>query len=190
MSWPYNFYEQAYQHAVHACLRTRSMPKFRPLPSIDRLKEIFELDEHSPSGLRNKVTRGRLRAGLPAGTKGINYWIAAVDGHYYTVQRIIYAIYNEVDPGDLVVDHINRDKYDNTPANLRLANNQLNSANGGIYKHNTTGVRGVSYNKRDNIFYAQIKVKQKTIHLGSFTCVEQAASIRKQAEIKFFGENC
>ena len=99
-------------------------------------------------------------------------------------------MHNGSDPGDLVVDHINRNKYDNTPANLRLASNQLNSANGSTYKHNTTGVRGVSYNKRDNVFYAQIKVKQKTIHLGSFTCVEHAASVRKQAEIKFFGENC
>ena len=166
------------------------MPQFRPLPSVQRLKEIFELDEHSPSGLRNKVTRGRLKAGLPAGTRGSRYWVAAIDGSYYTVQRIVYAIYNEVDPGNLLVDHINRNKYDNTPTNLRLAHYQLNSVNGGLYGHNTTGIRGVSYNKRDNVFYAQIKIKQKTLHLGSFTSVEQAANVRKQAELKFFGENC
>jgi hypothetical protein len=166
------------------------MPKFRPLPSVDRLKEIFDLDEHSPSGLRNKITRGRLKAGLPAGTKNTRYWVAAIDGHYYTVQRIVYAIYNEVDPGNFLVDHINRNKYDNTPSNLRLVEYQLNSINGGLYGHNTTGTRGVSYNKRDNVFYAQIKVNQNTIHLGSFATVEQAASVRRQAEIKFFGENC
>ena len=166
------------------------MPQFRPLPSVQRLKEIFELDEHSPSGLRNKVTRGRLKAGLPAGTKGTRYWVAAIDGYYYTVQRIVYAIYNEVDPGNFLVDHINRNKYDNIPSNLRLVKHQLNSINGGLYSHNITGIRGVSYNKRDNVFYAQIKVNRKSIHLGSFATVEQAASARRQAEIKFFGENC
>jgi len=166
------------------------MPKFKPLPCLDRLKEVFELDAQSPSGLRNKVTRGRLKAGLPAGTKGVNYWIAAVDGTYYTVQRLVYALYYGVDPGDMLVDHINRNKYDNTASNLRLVEHSLNAINIGMYGHNTTGMRGISYNRRDNVFYAQIKVKRKTIHLGSFSTVEQAAVVRKQAEIIFFGENC
>ena len=166
------------------------MPKFKPLPSVRRLKEVFDIDKNSPSGLRNKITRGRLKAGLPAGTKGVYYWVAAIDGCYYTVQRIVYAMHTGVDPGDLLVDHINRDRYDNTPSNLRLVHHQLNSANAGVYSHNKTGVRGVSYNKRDNVFYAQIKVNKKAVHLGSFTTIDRAAVVRRQAEIGFFGENC
>ena len=188
--WSYNFCGQRIGVPVHDRLRTQAMPHFRPLPSVQRLKEIFDIDEHSPSGLRNKVTRGRLKAGLPAGTKGSCYWVAAIDGHYYTVQRIVYAIHNGVDPQESLVDHINRNRYDNTPSNLRLVHHQLNAVNVGLFSHNTTGVRGVSYNKRDNVFYAQIKVKRKILHLGSFSTVEEAAEVRKQAELKFFGENC
>jgi hypothetical protein len=166
------------------------MPKFKSLPCISRLKEVFELDPQSPSGLRNKTTRGRLKAGLPAGTKGINYWIAAIDGTYYTVQRLVYALCHGVDPGDMLVDHINRDRYDNAPHNLRLVKHSLNAINTGAHSNNTTGTRGVSYNQRDDVFYAQIKVNQKTMHLGSFSTAEQAAIVRRQAEITFFGENC
>lgn len=165
------------------------MATFKPLPSIERLHQVFVIDATSPSGLRNLVTRGRLKAGLPAGSKG-KYWYAAIDGYYYTVQRIVYAMYYKEDPGDRVVDHINRNRLDNRAENLRLAPHSLNAINTGLFKHNKTGVRGVSYNKRDNVYYAQIKIKQKIIHLGSFSTVEEAAKVRREAEIKFFGETC
>lgn len=166
------------------------MSRFRKLPSVDRLRKVFVIDPGCPSGLKNLVTRGRLKAGLPAGTKGAEYWIVAIDGNYYTAQRIIYSIYHGVDPGDCLVDHINRNKYDNRIENLRLVNHQKNAINCNIFAHNTTGIRGVSYNKRDKVYYAQIKINQKIKHLGSFKTIEEAAKVRKEAELKFFGENC
>lgn len=166
------------------------MPNFRPLPPISRLREVFKIDSSCPSGLRNLETRGRLRAGLPAGNKSTFYWVVGIDGHYYNVQRIVYAIHYGVDPGDNLVDHINRDRFDNRVSNLRLVNYTVNAANCGIYAHNTTGVRGVSYNKRDRIYYAQIKLNQKAKHLGSFSTVEEAAKARRAAELRYFGENC
>jgi hypothetical protein len=166
------------------------MSKYRPLPPIERLKEVFAIDDSSPSGLRNLVTRGRLKAGKPAGVKTAAYWIAAIDKKYYTVQRIVYALHFSCDPGDNLVDHINRNRFDNRVSNLRLVNHHKNATNCGVFSHNTTGVRGVSYNKRDNVYYAQIKINQKTKHLGSFRSIEEAAKVRKEAEIKYFGENC
>jgi hypothetical protein len=166
------------------------MPNFKPLPPIRRLQEVFEIDETSPSGLRNRITRGRLKAGLPAGSKGYFYWVAAIDKKYYNVQRIVYALHHGIDPGCYMVDHINRNRFDNNISNLRLIMHPLNAINTGVFSHNSTGVRGVSYNKRDKVYYAQIKVNQKVIHLGSFYTVEDAAEVRKAAELRFFGENC
>jgi hypothetical protein len=166
------------------------MPNFRPLPPICRLREIFQIDASCPSGLRNLKTRGRLRAGLPAGNKSTFYWVVGIDGDYFNVQRIVYAIHYGTDPGDSLVDHINRDRFDNRVSNLRLVDHALNAVNCGVYAHNTTGVRGVSYNKRDRVYYAQIKLNQKVRHLGSFATVEEAAKARKAAELQYFGENC
>lgn len=46
-------------------------------------------------------------------------------------------------PGKLTVDHINRKKYDNRKANLRLATNKQQSQNRGLYITNKSGYNGV-----------------------------------------------
>lgn len=54
------------------------------------------------------------------------------------------------------------------------------------YANSKTGVRGVSiHNGR---YIAQIKVKGKSIRLGTFSNLEQAAEARRQAEEQYFGE--
>jgi len=54
------------------------------------------------------------------------------------------------------------------------------------YKSNISGVRGVSV--RGSAYVARITFKKKTYHLGKFDTIEEAASIRKEAEDKIFGE--
>lgn len=57
-----------------------------------------------------------------------------------------------------------------------------------IFKSNTSGVRGVYQNKKNGKWIAQIKFKGKTYCLGSYSKIEDAAKVRKQAEEKLFGE--
>lgn len=49
----------------------------------------------------------------------------------------------------------------------------------------TTGVRGVYYNKRKKNYQAFINVDKKTKYLGSSTSLEEAAKIRREAELKY-----
>lgn len=65
-----------------------------------------------------------------------------------------------------VVDHINFNKLDNRRENLRYLTNSENSYRKPFYKNNTSGYKGVI--KRKNRWIAQIKYKNKQIHLGSF----------------------
>ena len=48
----------------------------------------------------------------------------------------------------------------------------------------TTGVRGVYFNKRKNRYQAFINVDKKTKYLGSYTSLEEATKIRREAEIE------
>lgn len=57
-----------------------------------------------------------------------------------------------------------------------------------IFTTNTSGVRGVYWSKRQNKWVAQITFQGKTKHLGSFKTIEEAASVRKHAEERVFGE--
>jgi hypothetical protein len=52
-----------------------------------------------------------------------------LDGNNYKAHRIIWALANNADPGNLHIDHINRIKNDNRPENLRLATAEQNMKN-------------------------------------------------------------
>ena len=53
---------------------------------------------------------------------------------------------------------------------------------------NTSGVRGVYLNKRTNKWTAQITFKGKTKYLGAYATIGEAASARRKAEERYFGE--
>lgn len=57
-----------------------------------------------------------------------------------------------------------------------------------LFKSNTSGIRGVSLNRRTGKWCASIRLRSKLYWLGSYRTIEEAASVRKQAEEKFFGE--
>ncbi len=52
--------------------------------------------------------------------------------------------------------------------------------------HNTSGVKGVCWHKREQKWTAYIMLRQKRIYLGAFTTLEEAAVARKRAEEKYF----
>ena len=87
-----------------------------------------------------------------------------------------------------VVDHINGNPLDNRRCNLRLCSFSDNLKNKKTYKNNRLGVRGVSYNKQEGKYVARIQVDKKPIFLGYFDTIDEASKIRKEAEIKYFGE--
>ena len=54
--------------------------------------------------------------------------------------------------------------------------------------NNTSGITGVYWKKDRNKWGARIVVNGKCIYLGYFANKEDAIKIRKEAEIKYFGE--
>ena len=93
-------------------------------------------------------------------------------------------------PNGLTPDHIHgkETRCDNRKSNLRIVTTQQNGMNSALSKNNTSGVTGVTWHKRDNVWQARIKVKYKYIHLGYFDSFEDAVNARKEAEEKYFGE--
>lgn len=83
-----------------------------------------------------------------------------------------------------VVDHIDRDKLNNTKGNLRLCTKQENEWNRAIYSNNTTGYTGVRLTKnKENPYQAVIKIDNITRCLGSFTTAEKAYIAYLEAKI-------
>ena len=89
---------------------------------------------------------------------------------------------------DLVIDHINHNTVDNRRVNLRVSTYHENMYNKVVRKDNRSGTTGVSWNTQKQKWQAFITVEGKKHHLGFFADKEKAASARKSAEEKYFGE--
>lgn len=71
------------------------------------------------------------------------------------------------------VDHVNGSKLDNRRHNLRSASPTENRRNRPRRADNTSGYKGVNYNKRDQKFQARISVNGKSKSLGYYkTAIE------------------
>lgn len=86
------------------------------------------------------------------------------------------------------VDHINHDTLDNRRKNLRICTRAENSMNRKLNINNTSGYKGISWNKPTKKWMAQIRKNGIGIHLGLFANIYQAAKAYDQAAKKLFGE--
>lgn len=86
------------------------------------------------------------------------------------------------------LDHINGVKHDNRISNLRPANRSQNMANQGIAGHNTSGFKGVCYDKANDKWMAYIVQNRKFKNLGRYDTAEKAALAYDKAAKDTFTE--
>ena len=91
-------------------------------------------------------------------------------------------------PDNIQVDHINGVKRDNRRSNLRYATSRENARNVGLRSNNSSGAKGIYFEKNINKYRAQIGVRGRTIHLGSYTSLVEASEAYDRAAEKYFGE--
>ncbi len=91
-------------------------------------------------------------------------------------------------PKGTVVDHKDLDKLNNRKCNLRICSIAENGSNYPVPKTNTSGFKGVHWAKSDKKWIARIKVNNKRIHIGSFSCKIEAARAYNEASIRLHGE--
>jgi hypothetical protein len=75
------------------------------------------------------------------------------------------------------IDHVNNIKNDNCIINLREATHSQNMINRPKTKRNTSGYKGVGFNKRAKKFRATITINKHQIHLGYYATAEEASLI-------------
>ena len=82
------------------------------------------------------------------------------------------------------LDHIDRNKSNNSISNLREVSRSENNLNKGLQANNKTGIAGVYFHKKSDKYRAEIKRNNKTTSLGYFDTLDEAITARKLAEIK------
>ena len=144
--------------------------------------QLLEAFEYRDGNLFWKVSRGRAKAGDKAGCKNWNgYAFVGFNGKQHMAHRVIFLIHRGFMPE--YVDHINRNPSDNRIENLRACTNSENLCNAKLPKHNTSGVKGITWLKREGKWQARIWVNGKAKSIGRFASLDDAKqSVMKARE--------
>ena len=90
-------------------------------------------------------------------------------------------------PKGLITDHINHNRIDNRKLNLRTCNKSQNAMNKIKHMGKTSKIKGVSYDKRDDLWKCTISKEGKRI-VKYFHSEEEAIKERKRLEKEMFKE--
>lgn len=91
-------------------------------------------------------------------------------------------------PLGLEVDHADGNKLNNQRSNIRICTRSQNAMNMPRQANNTSGFKGVHFDKHANKFRAMIRINTKNKHIGHFKNVEDAAIAYNDAAKKYHGE--
>tara|TARA_R110000822_G_scaffold265880_1_gene389776 strand:+ start:397 stop:918 length:522 start_codon:yes stop_codon:yes gene_type:complete len=162
------------------------------------LDECFRLDDgrliwrddrpaHHFASERTRQRSTTRLGGKEAGTNNRGYRRIRMDscGTVYA-HRIIYAMHHRALPDPhLEIDHIDGDRLNNNPENLRLVTASVNQRNQTKYANNTSGVNGVSWEKSRQKWRAYIRIRNVQLHLGCFATKPEAIAARQTADAEY-----
>jgi hypothetical protein len=149
-------------------------------------ERVLELLTYCPaSGIftRNTAVSGR-PAGSQAGAITRNgYLQISIDGTLIYAHRLAWFVCYGYFPR--VADHVNRNRLDNRIANLRDVTPKQNAENSKHYKNNTSGYKGVMWDRRYQKWVAIVNHNGRRVYVGRFVDVYDAhqAYTRKVAEL-------
>ena len=138
-----------------------------------RLKELLH---YAPAtGLFTWLqNRGRQRKNATAGSQRPKGYIAiSIDRKLHLAHRLVWLYEYGCFP-DGEIDHINRVPFDNRRVNIQVVTRNQNTQNSGLGRNNTSGHRGVGWNKQHQKWRARISVNDVCIYLGRFDTLEAA----------------
>lgn len=157
--------------------------------NLKRLKELLDFDEKT--GLFTwKCRRGHVGKGAIAGSLDKDGYIKIrADKKILCAHRIAWGFfYGEIPSLDFDIDHKNGNRSDNRITNLRLATRSQNNFNAGMKSNNTTGYKGVSYQKNIGKYAAEASINKVKYRLGFYDTAKEAGDAYKNFVKKMHGE--
>lgn len=130
-----------------------------------------------------KKTSLGMSEGAQAGTKTKKGYIRIkIKGRDYLAHRLAWLYVNGEMPSKQI-DHINNKRDDNRISNLRCATSNENARNALMRADNTSGVKGVCFDKIRRKWIARVGINGENKHVGYFDSILEAdMAIRKFRE--------
>ena len=149
---------------------------------------LHELFDYIDGNLIWKVDKSRqVKVGDIAGhLDTFGYICVGIDNKLYKAHRLIYLYHNGYLPPCL--DHIDGNKSNNKIDNLRSASTSQNQMNIRLSTKNTSGTKGVTWNKKSKKWLVRVRAESKEHCFGYFDDKELAKSVAIDATNKIHKE--
>lgn len=137
--------------------------QFKPIPT-----EILDLITYDPTTGVSTCSMGRIKE-----LKGRRVYQHPTLGQF-SLARLVWFKQTGEDPGLNVVDHKDTNSLNDAWGNLRLATRVQNSQNKSMHKNNTSGIKGVCWDKSTGKWRARITSKGKLLYSEYFDDLQEA----------------
>lgn len=130
------------------------------------------------------VNNTRININDIAGSKDANgYRLIKINGKKFKEHRLAFLYITGQIP--IEVDHINHIRDDNRWVNLRSCSKNQNQWNSTLRSDNSSGYKGVVWNKNAKKWEANIRYNNKKIYLGLFNSKEKAGLAYNKASLRY-----
>tara|TARA_R110000787_G_C13224829_1_gene426586 strand:- start:64 stop:576 length:513 start_codon:yes stop_codon:yes gene_type:complete len=115
----------------------------------------------------------------PAGCKSLDARAIRINKKLYLEHRLVFLFHHGFLPAK--IDHKDGNRSNNSICNLRECTSAQNSWNSKTPINNTSGVKGVAWNSKNNSWRVRLKCNGKTVEIGSFNDINEAEKAVKKA---------
>jgi hypothetical protein len=179
------------------------MKKLKSIKGIplSYIKSVIKIDPTSPSGLTwlprknvrfNSYCANKAAGNIDTHTKGYQSWktLISYNGKKYRLKcsRIIFLLHKGYLEKDNIIDHIDNNPLNNKIENLRECTISQNQQNSKLSKKNTSGHKGVTWDKATSKWRVQIKLNGKYHYFGLYVNLEDAIKASTEARKKLHGD--
>jgi len=153
----------------------------------EELKELLNYDQDTGIFTWKVSPARQVSSGDIAGTKRKDGYIQIkVDNELILSHRLAWIYMYGYLPK--YIDHINGQRDDNRIINIREVSNQQNSLNSKISKNNTSGIKGVYWDKSRNKWVAKLFVNGKCKFCKRFDDMDLAKLVIEEVRNKYHGK--
>ena len=133
-----------------------------------RLKAVL-VYEPETGKFKHLRKQAGIRHGSIAGSKRPDGYLAIrIDGNMYLAHRLAFLYMEGRWPS--LIDHKDRNKANNKWNNLHETSYSINNRNSKMRCTNTSGYKGVSWQRKSRNWKAYITINKKMIHIGHYKC--------------------
>jgi hypothetical protein len=158
---------------------------YKKLVTLEFVKSVLKY--YPSTGIFLWLKSGPGRKLKPGYVNSNGYLEISLKNRHYPAHRLAWLYMTGKWPLE-TIDHINNNRMDNSWANLREATKHQQMMNKKMCKNNTTGFKGVSFDRVNKKYRAKIQQHGKTKCLGRYSEAISAAQAYDLAAIEYWGE--